>query len=76
MTLGAVTRAVLPMGKWLSPTRKHLLVCDRFFVHVNTNINVTKPLASLTQAVSPMGALRNRSSVTAHITTRWNRRKK
>lgn len=67
MTLGAVTPAVLPMGIWLLTTRKQLLVCDGFVDHVTTNMKVTKPLASLTQAVSPRGALRKRSSVTTHI---------
>ena len=53
MTLGAVTLAVLPMGKWLLPTGKQLLVCDRFFEHVTTNRKVTKPLASPTR-LSPL----------------------
>ena len=53
MTLAAVTLAVLPMGKWLLPTGKQLLVCDRFFEHVTTNRKVTKPLVSPTR-LSPL----------------------
>lgn len=34
------------------------VVCDRFYDHVNINMNVTKLLESLTQAVSARGALR------------------
>ena len=29
-TLGAVTLAILPLGKWLLPTGKQLFVCNRF----------------------------------------------